>query len=186
MKVLVVLAALSIAELALMSPAHADGPMTLDCTAPTQNTDGSALRANQLPLTFKFYEGTVSGNYPNSSPAQTTCHYVFTGLATGTHFAVATAIDKLGAESARTNAVSKAVPPSTPNPPSMLTVAADLVAYQLIPSDDRLAFIPGGTVAAGTMCDGTQPVVDKFVVPRAAVTWTAKGKKPRVIYASCG
>lgn len=136
----------------------------ITCTAPTTNTDGSTLTAAQKPLTFTFYEGTISGSQPNASPAQSGCAYTFTGLAAGTHYFSAAVTDKLGTSSARTAPVSKAVVNPTPSPPTNLAVAADLTAWVLAPSTNKVALLAVGSFTPGTQCDPSQPVLDKFVV----------------------
>lgn len=88
--------------------ALAIGSATLSWLPPTQNTDGS-------PLTnlagYKIYWGTQQGTYPNSTtlnnPGLAT--YVVEGLAPGTYFFVATAINTVGAESAFSGVASKTI-----------------------------------------------------------------------------
>jgi len=88
--------------------ALAIGSATLSWLPPTQNTDGS-------PLTnlagYKIYWGTQQGTYPNSTtlnnPGLAT--YVVEGLAPGTYFFVATAINTVGAESSFSGVASKTI-----------------------------------------------------------------------------
>jgi hypothetical protein len=88
--------------------ALAIGSATLSWLPPTQNTDGS-------PLTnlagYKIYWGTQQGTYPNSTtlnnPGLAT--YVVEGLAPGTYFFVATAINTVGVESAFSGVASKTI-----------------------------------------------------------------------------
>lgn len=176
--------ALALILLPALGHAQTDSAV-LTCTAATTNSNGSVFSAAQKPVTYKFYEGTVSGTYPNASPAQTTCAYTFTGLAPGAHFFVATTVDKLGAESARSNMATKTVPNPTPSPPTGLTVAADLTAYTIVQTKDRIALVAVGNVAPGTACDATQPVLTKFVVPLASVTFIGT-VRPQVVLAACG
>ena len=168
----------------LAGPAFAQtGTAVLSCTAPTQFTDGTAIPAG-ASVSFRFYRGTTAASQTTVSPVQTSCAFTFTALAVGTHWFSATAT-VAGVESAKTAAVSKVVLPPVPNPPTNLTVQADLTAYVIIKSRDRVALVPVGTVAAGTACDPSQPILDKFVVPRAAVTFVSS-VTDEVLVASCG
>jgi hypothetical protein len=88
--------------------AVATGSATLSWLPPTQNTDGS-------PLTnlagYKIYWGPQQGTYPNSTtlnnPGLAT--YVVEGLAPGTYFFVATAVNTVGAESTFSGVASKTI-----------------------------------------------------------------------------
>ena len=53
---------------------------------------------------------------------------------------------------------------------------ADLYAYAITQSRDRVALVAVGTVAAGTVGDTTQLVLGKPVVPRASVTFLGSVK----------
>jgi hypothetical protein len=180
--------------LALATAVHAQANTAgLTCSPPTANTDGSLLTAAQKPLTFKFFEGTTSGTYPNVSPAQTSCAFTFTGLAAGTHFFVATAIDKLGTSSVQTAPVSKQVVNPTPQPPSMLTVGADTFAYQIVQTDNQVTLLAMGTAPAGTACDTNQSVTDAahgtaYLIPYTAVILPngMRNTKRRTVFAACG
>jgi hypothetical protein len=166
--------------LLLASPAFAQtGQAVLSCTPPTQNTDGSAIVGT---ISYKFYRGTTATSQTTASPVQSSCAYTWTGLPAGTHYFSATATVG-GQESARSVVASKTIV-FTPNPPTSLTVAADLVAWTIVQSRDRVALVAVGTVAAGTQCDASQPVLDKWVVPRGAVTF-AGSVRPEVVLASC-
>ena len=79
----------------------------LSWTAPTKNTDGSNL-TNLAG--YKIYYGTSSKNYTQSvsvSGAATTTYTL--QLSPGTYYIAMTALDSTGAESAKTNEVSKTV-----------------------------------------------------------------------------
>lgn len=84
------------------------GSATLSWTAPTQNTDGTAL--TDLAA-YKFYYGTSSGDYSDmvrvDNPGITT--YVIDNLAPATYYFVATATNDAGIESRFSNEVTKAV-----------------------------------------------------------------------------
>lgn len=167
--------------------AQANGA-TLSCAAPTQNTDGSTITAAQKPLTFKFYEGTVSGTYPNSSAPQTACALVMTGLAAGVHFFTVTTIDKLGGVSAMAAPVSKPVVNPTPNAPSMLTVGPDLTAYQIVQSPDGLELLAFGRVAPNTPCNTGRSVNGMYLVPWQSVTMPngQPNTTRKTVLAACG
>lgn len=133
--------------------AHAQASTAvLTCTAPTANTDGTVLAANQKPLVFKFYEGTVNGTYPNASPNRTTCDYNFAQLAPGTHFFVAEVTDAKGVTSARTASVTKVVPNATPNAPSMLAVGADPTAFVVFTVKDEIVAVEVGKAIGNPNC----------------------------------
>jgi hypothetical protein len=156
------------------------GTATLSCTPPTQYTDGSSITGT---ITYKFYRGTTAGSQTTASPVQSSCNYVWTGLAAGTHYFSSTATVN-GIESARSNVASKTIV-FTPNPPTNLTVAADnLVAYGSQQSDERQTTYPVGTVAANTPCDGTMSANGLYRVPKTAVTW-AGDVRPAVVFAEC-
>lgn len=104
--------------------------VTLNWTAPTQNTDGS-------PLTnlsgFTIYKGQTSGSLTQDSVVNsaTTSTKTITGLAPGTWFFALDAFDATGTHSVITNEASKAlaatesatqsVKVTVPNPPTGLT-----------------------------------------------------------------
>lgn len=169
--------------------AHAQGTATVNCTPPTTNIDGSALLAAQKPLSFKFREGTVSGTYPNISTPQAACSFVWQGLSAGTHFFVVTAIDKLGAESAFSNAASKLVAGAPPNPPVVpqpVSVAGPVFAVQT--TDDALIILEVGSVVAGKPCDPTQAIAQAgktyMLIPKANVTGLP-GQQLTAVFGSC-
>ena len=121
------------------------GDATLSWTAPTQNTDGSAL--TDL-AGYKIYAGLVQGGpYGDVSITinnPTTTTFVVPGLAEGTtYFFVTTAFNSASPvqESDFSNEVSKLIPALVPMPPTMLTVQ-DLTVYnvikQLYPKDATL------------------------------------------------
>lgn len=147
----------------------------LTWTAPTQNTDGTAVKT---PITFTVYEGTVA----KCTTTQTSAG--LTGLSVGLHTYTVTAKTSDG-ESAKSNAASKTIPPAPPNPPTNLTVNPDqLVAYGISQTPDKLTTFPVGTVAANTACDGAMSVNGLYRVPRASVTW-AGNVTPAVVFAQC-
>lgn len=87
---------------------------TLTFTAPTQNTDGSAIKT---PLTYNLYQGTSPSTLTKVSSGLTGSPIaVSTGLASATtvYFAL-TVVDANGTESVQSNAVCKSFPKSTPD-----------------------------------------------------------------------
>jgi len=84
------------------------GQVTLSWTAPTQNTDGTAL--NDL-AGYRIYYGTSPGSYPNpisiNSAGITT--YVVGNLSPGTYYFVSTAVNSMGIESDYSNVAQKVV-----------------------------------------------------------------------------
>jgi len=111
-------------------PTAGVGQLKLSWIPPATNTDGSPL--SDL-AGFKAYWGVAPGSYglvatlPN--PGLTA--YTIDNLATGTYFAVVTAFNASGTESAFSNEVSKAVdggpPPPPPPPPTDPCVLRPLV-----------------------------------------------------------
>jgi hypothetical protein len=98
----------SLAAFNLQVVAMATGSVTLNWTAPTQNTDGSAL----MNLAgYKVYWGTTQGQYPNSvtlnNPGLAT--YVVDQLTPATWYFAMTALNAQGAESSLSNTASKVV-----------------------------------------------------------------------------
>jgi hypothetical protein len=92
-----------------VTPPPATGTATLSWTAPTQNTDGSAL--TDL-AGFRVYHGTsasaLNDIYQLASPATTS--YSFTQLASGTHYFAVAAYTASGVESALSAVGSKTIP----------------------------------------------------------------------------
>ncbi len=84
------------------------GSITLSWTAPTQNTDGSAL--TDL-AGYKFYYGTESGNYSEAVTVDDAgiTSYVIEELVAGTYYLVATSVNAAGVESLYSDEVSKEV-----------------------------------------------------------------------------
>jgi hypothetical protein len=88
--------------------ATGNGVATLSWTAPTQNTDGSALEDLE---SYKIYWGPEQGGFTNSATIDqgvgTT--YVVEGLTIGTWYFAATAANSRGIESAFSNIASKTI-----------------------------------------------------------------------------
>lgn len=165
------------------------GDATLSWTAPTQNTDGSAL--TDL-ASYKIYHGTASGVYPNevvvSNPALTT--FIVTNLPEGLNYFVATAINDAGVESGYSGEAVKDVLPDivVPNPPFNLVVEPDnLVAFTFDKIRGGLSVYPIGTVSAGTSCDSSVSVNGMNKVPADTVIYPAGvSLDPFIVVAVCG
>lgn len=99
-------ASTSLAAFSIAVVATASGSATLSWTAPTTNTDGTALTNPG----YKVYYSPTPGTYPNVvtvDPGTTT--YVITELTPGTWYFALRAVNQAGAESALTMPVSKVV-----------------------------------------------------------------------------
>jgi hypothetical protein len=99
----------SLAAFSITVDAVSLGSVTLSWTAPTENTDGTAL----IDLAgYKIYWGTSPGSYPNSLTIDnaTVSTYVVDNLAPGTYEFVATSFNTAGVESSYSNAATKVVP----------------------------------------------------------------------------
>jgi hypothetical protein len=98
----------SLASFTLTVHAVATGSATLSWMPPTTNTDGSAM-TNLAG--YRVYWGNSAGAYPHSvtldNPGLTA--YVVTNLLPGTWFFAATALNSVGAESARSALASKTI-----------------------------------------------------------------------------
>lgn len=162
----------------------ADETVTLTCTLPTLNEDGTPL--TDLAGT-RYYEANVTGGpyvlvYDETDP--TLCGTVLERTA-GTYFYVATAYNVPGVESAYSGEAVKVVPPPAPAPPTNLVVEpGNLVAYAISQTENIIVTYPVGTVPEGTSCDSTMQVNGKYVVPRATVNWVGTAR-PLVIFAAC-
>lgn len=160
------------------------GEAILTCTAPTQNTDGSAL--TDL-ASFRYYYGeSAGGPYPNQiDDPDLICGMTVTGLAPGTWYFVSTAINVEDRESAYSNEASKVIPPLVPDPPSGLAVQeSNLTAYGISQTNNRLVMYPVGQVPPGTICDGSMSANGLYLVPVEAVQW-AGSVRPVVVLAEC-
>ncbi len=169
--------------MAAATAAHAAN-VTLACTPPTQNTDGSPI-SSSATLTFNFYGGPKGQPLVLITPAPLiTCASIRTAVNPGTICYAVTAVETINgvsAESAQTTPVCTMVAPPTPSTPGnlQLTVSvptADNTIYVLEKSPDRVVMLPAGTVPAGTLCDSEQSIrqgTKTFnVVPHTVVTWT--------------
>ena len=175
----------------LFGAAHA-GEARLSWSAPTQRVDGSAL--DNL-AGYRALWGTTPRAYTEeqviNDPA--TLELQITGLAPGTWYFAVTAFDATGLESAYSAEVSKTIEASpNPLPPAdpAIVPAGTQFAYIINQAGGRLALVPVGTVANGTVCDASQAVRDAngltaFRVPAGAVTWSGTVRRD-LVFSQCG
>lgn len=149
----------------------------LSWTAPTQNTDGSAITK---AITYTVYEGATAKCTTAATAGS------LTGLSVGLHTWAVSAKTSDG-ESAKSTTASKTVPPSPPNPPTSLLVdPASLTAYKQRDMIDGFAMVPIGTVAPGTMCNSALEANGYNIVPRASVTLASRfDTLPLKVFAKC-
>ena len=160
------------------------GSITLTCTAPTLNEDGTPL----MDLAgYKFYYGTDQGGpYPDFEGRDAAaCTYVIDDLVPATYYIVATAFNDAGIESRFSNEATKTVPAAPPAPPGNLVVDDSLIAYGISQTKDRLVTYPVGTVPAGTLCDGSMSANGMNLIPFDAVVFVGT-VRPAVVVAACG
>ncbi len=133
----------------------------LSWTAPTTNTDGSAL--TNL-ASYKVYHAATSAGVGTATPIVVTAPattYTVAGLAAGTRYFGVRAVNAAGVESDMSNVASKAIVlgsaatsatvtiSTKPNPPSLLTVEQVVKLYDV--TRDKLG-MKAGTVPLDTAC----------------------------------
>ena len=175
-----VIALLTLLGAAVSSPVLAN-PITLSCTAPTHNTDGTVM------VDFagiRFYESLTTGGPYTVLGSSPSCSWQTQPRAPGIYFFATTAYNTSGVESVFSNEAVKTI--TEPGPPTDLVVlAGNLTAYAVSQTEDVIVEYPVGTVPEGTACDATMRFNDKYVVPRAMITWAGTAR-PLVVFASCG
>lgn len=175
----------------LASYGQASAPLSwVNATKNTDNSTIPATGAGSLTRTAIDYGtcatggafGTKQGEIFVAAPANTATvsmvviqQYCFRAWHTNT----------FGNTSGFSNVATKNNPAPTPGNPTGLTVAADTTAFVIVKSRDRVAMVPVGNVAPGTACDSAQPVMGKYVVPRASVTFVSS-VQDEVVFAACG
>ena len=170
--------------LAMFSCSAVAGTANLTVTAPTQNTDGTAIT---LQLTFKFY-GAVQGQAKTVLATVGTPAYTHSTAPNGVTYCYQVTAVAGGQESAPTAEVCKAMPAAIPNPPGGLTVVVTApTAYRMRQSVDGYELVAIGTVPVGTPCTASKSVDGFSPVPRAAVVKASKlDTLPLVVFAQCG
>lgn len=188
--------ALALIGIAAVNEAHA-GSLQATWTAPTSNTDGTAIPATGAGSITKYtlYYGLCVGSALPATPTKldvTALTVTVSGLAPGTWCTAVTATNTFGQESAQTNVATKVILAPTPNPPGNLTLASSTV-FQAIGTLAGLQMLPVGTVGADAACDGGNYVVSQGTIfykiqrtdtTHPAVSWFGS-VKPQAIYAAC-
>jgi hypothetical protein len=162
--------------------------LTLNWTAPTQNTDGSPIAG---AITYNVYGGACGAAFTQLQSGITGTTNVRTNVNPGNWGYAVTAV-VANQESARTSPVctTVAAPVPVPGTPGGLTVTlatTSTIAYGLAPAHDRLAFLIVGSVPLGAACLPDQTANLYRVVPVASVTFTAPYKAATVptVFALC-
>lgn len=154
--------------------------ITLTCTIPTQNTDGSTL--TDL-AGIRFYESPVAGGPYTQVAQEATCSTVIDRPA-GTYYFTSKAYNTAGVESDYSNEATKTIT-TQPAPPTGLTVTGSLFAHGLSQSKNVLSTYIVGRVPLGTACDGSTRLNNMYRVSFEAVAWIGTAR-PLVVFAECG
>lgn len=91
-----------------------------------------------------------------------------------------------GIDSAFSGVAVKDIPISSPpQPPQFLQVtSADIFVYSISQSNNVATAIPQGTIAVGTVCNGSMTFMGRYQVPREDVAWAGTSRPP-VVFAAC-
>jgi hypothetical protein len=159
------------------------GEITLSCTDPTLNDDGT-------PLTdfdgIKIYEGSLSGGPYVEVENVTNCAAIpILTRPPGEYFFVSTAYNTAQVESIFSNEATHIVPPVAPAPPTDLVTSGNLVAYAIQMSPDVINTYPVGTVSAGVTCNPNMSANGFYQVPTNEVAFVG-GADAKVVVAECG
>lgn len=160
------------------------GSATLTWVPPTTNVDGSALSVSEITGYRVSWGCGPSGTYDESvtTDGDVTTALIDTLPNWGVcYFAAQTLVGDL--ESDFSNEAMKDFGPAPPDPPA-LTVGIDVTAFVVQQSIDRIVLVPVGTVPPDTVCDGSQSVNGRFLVPRDVVTW-AGTVRAEAVFATC-
>jgi hypothetical protein len=173
------------------------GTATLNWTAPTQNTDGSAL-TNLAGYTVSWGASisTLTNKIDVTDPTKTSL--VIDKLAAGPTWFGVQANSSAGVSSALSNIANKTITVSAapiysatvtitvqtqPAPPVLSTV--DTTAYTINKATDALSLAAVGSVPLGVACKPQYDANGLNVVPRSSVTFKTS-TKPLVVVAKCG
>lgn len=159
------------------------GEVTLTCTDPANNDDGT-------PLTdlagVRIYEANVTGGpYVQVEDVADCGSIPILTRPAGDYYFVSTAYNITGVESIYSNEATHTVPPVAPDPPSNLVADGNLVAYSISITKDIFNTYPVGTVPSGTPCDSNMSANGLYLVPYSAVEF-AGGADATVVFAECG
>lgn len=168
------------------------GSAQLQWTAPTANTDGSALTTLAgYRISYGLSPASLANPIQIASP--TTNSYIVGNLDAGTWYFGVRAYTSTDAQSDLSNIVSKNVTTSTetrsatrqvsvvpPQPMPPVLQVVDVRVFNATPDYSLLAFRAGkqyGTVSLGTRCDETRPVSGGwFPVPSGSVRWASSAR----------
>ena len=145
-----------IALLALFPLAAMAGTANLTWTAPTLNTDGTAITA---PLSYKVYGG-VQGSAKAVLATVSALAYTHSTAPNGVTYCYQVSAVAGGVESALSAEGCKVMPPAVPNPPTNLAITVAVVAginmapvYKLTSTGKR-SLDPAGFIALNEACSG--------------------------------
>lgn len=168
------------------------GSASLAWTAPTRNTDGSALTTL---AGYRISYGLSAAALTNTIqvPSPTAVNYIVANLDSNTWYFGVRAYTSTGVESDLSNVVSKLVASSTetrsatrevsvtppkPEPPVLQVV--DNRVFNATPDYSLLAFRAGkqyGTVALGVRCNESKPISGGwYAIPSSAVRWDSSAR----------
>lgn len=177
------LAAVAVLALTLFTTDSIAGEITLSCTDPTLNEDGTPLTDLEG---IRILESNVSGGpYTLIEDVPTCAAIPVITRPAGTYYFVGRAYNTAGIESQNSGEASKVVGDTAPNPPTDLVANGNLVAYSISQSPNVFLTYPIGTVAAGAECDPDQSANGMYRVDIEDVTMP-QGVQARVAFAECG
>lgn len=180
--------------LVLLSFSATAGEALLTWSAPTARVDGTPLPVNEL-AGYTVLWGPAARNYTGQAAVAGggTLTYLVSELPPGTWYFAVVARTTDGLQSAPSAEVSKTIEASPePLPPTDPAIVPDGVqfAYIINQAGGRLALVPVGVVANGTVCDASQAVRDSngltaFRVPESSVTWSGTVRRS-LVFSPCG
>lgn len=187
----------------------ADCTAVMTWTAPTQNTDGSALlkctsqTSTPTPTCLRGYyiyhattaAGILAGTKIDINDRNALTYTItIPNCSNHTRYYAISAYNSAGTESALSPVGNKVfVIPLIPNAPGNFTVqpdapgAANGTAYRMRQTIDSFEFVALGTVPVNTPCNGAKATVDGYaLVPRSAVKPSASvDVLPLLTFAKC-
>lgn len=169
--------------------AYGQGSAVVNCTPPTQNTDGSALAPAQI-MGIRWSYGTVQGTYQTKLIAPDCASATLSNLPAGKVFIVASTLNLAGGESAFSSVLSKLIPAvSPPNPPTVpqpVTLAGPV--FTLLITRDSVVLPQVGTVLAGKPCDPQQQLAfggKAYMLVKVANVAPLPGQQIEAAWAVC-
>lgn len=163
--------------------------VTVSWNNPATNTDGSSIPASGdgSLISTRVEYGICNGPMTSLTVQQPATSVEVTGLAVGTWCFRAYAKNTYGQESGPSNIAQKVIQPTTPNPPTIVTV--ETVAYELNENGREVKLGRNvGSIPLGTVCSGF-PLVEKggkkyYELPLDVVTLD-RMPKSAVVVGSC-